>query len=197
MPKATQLVRSVTTGSYIWYLCPNSILAATVVPLTIPWSRAHPTEWLHWRRKMDLYHWHGSLQIERKDCHLWIHSFFFFFLNSFFLILILFHKEDYTASSEPLSTRASQASRVWFACCPAKVLPLIKEQEAECQWLPHTWCNGTVKSFIVPQCVSVAVTWALAFFGQDCAVWDSSYFCIQVPFMSLLFYHPEMYFIWF
>lgn len=120
-------------------------------------------------------------------------------MNSLFLILILilFHKEDYTASSEPLSTHASQASRVWFACCPAKVLPLIKEQEVECQWLPHTWCNGTVKSFIVPKCVSVAVTWALAFFGQDCAVWDSSYFCIKVPFMSLLFYHPEMYFIWF
>lgn len=115
-------------------------------------------------------------------------------MNSFFLILILFHKEDYTASSELLSTHASQASTVWFACWPAKVLPLIKEQEVECQWLPHT---GTVKSFIVPKCVSVAVTWALAFFGQDCAVWDSSYFCVQVPFMSLLFYHPEMYFIWF
>lgn len=189
MPKATQLVRSVTTGSYIWYLCPNSILAATVVPLTIPWRRAHPIEWLHWRRKMDLYHWYGSSQIERKDCHLWIHSFLFLFYSTRRTIL------PHQNLSAP--THASQASRVWFACCPAKVLPLIKEQEVECQWLPHTWCNGTVKSFIVPKCVSVAVTWALAFFGQDCAVWDSSYFCIQVPFMSLLFYHPEMYFIWF
>lgn len=105
LPKATQLVRSVTTVSYIWYLCPNSIVASTVVPLTIPNTLKKSSPY----RVTALEEEDGSLPLtwlltDRKEG--------LSLMNSFFLILILFHKENYTASSEPLSTHASQASTV-------------------------------------------------------------------------------------